>query len=71
MTDPTRPLAAAAEQAAAGLAAAWHRGAQAERAAIALVLQGRAEALRGRKALGAAEEVEALAFYVERRGGGQ
>lgn len=44
------------------------RGAKAERAAIACVLTGRAKTLRDRKALGAAEEVEALAFYIEQRG---
>lgn len=44
------------------------RGAAAERAAIACVLTGRAKTLRDRKALGAAEEVEALAFYIEQRG---
>ena len=44
------------------------RGAAAERAAIAHTLKARAAVLRDRKALGAAEEVEALAFYVEQRG---
>ena len=44
------------------------RGAAAERTAIAHTLKARAAVLRDRKALGAAEEVEALAFYVEQRG---
>lgn len=48
--------------------AAQQRGAKAERVAIAHTLKARAAALRDRKALGAAEEVEALAFYVEQRG---
>lgn len=43
-------------------------GAAAERTAIAHTLKARAKTLRDRKALGAAEEVEALAFYVEQRG---
>jgi hypothetical protein len=43
MTDPTRPMAAAAEQAAAALAAAEQRGAERERAAIASDLRAWAE----------------------------
>jgi len=64
-----RPMAAAAEQAAAAIAAAEQRGAERERAVIAGVLRLRATTLRDRRALGAAEEVETLAFYVEQRGG--
>jgi hypothetical protein len=64
-----RPMAAAAEQAAAALAAAEQRGAERERAAIAFTLRLRAKTLRDRRALGLAEEVDALAFYVEQRGG--
>jgi hypothetical protein len=67
---PTRPLAAAAEQAAAVIAAAEQRGAERERAAIARALRLRAKTLRSRKVLGLAEEVDALAFYIEQRGGG-
>jgi hypothetical protein len=54
----------------AALATARAEGAAAERAAIAATLTTRAAVLRDRKALGAAEEVEALAFYVTQRGGG-
>jgi len=43
MSDPTRPLAAAAEQAAAALAAAEQRGAERERASIAAELRAWAE----------------------------
>jgi hypothetical protein len=43
MTDPTRPLAAAAEQAAVVIAAAEQRGAERERAAIAADLRAWAE----------------------------
>lgn len=64
-----RPMAAAAEQAAAALAAAEQRGVERERAAIAGALRLRAKTLRSRKAFGMAEEVDALAFYVEQRGG--
>jgi hypothetical protein len=63
-------MTAAAEQAAAALAAAEQRGADRERAAVAGALRLRAKTLRSRKALGLAEEVDALAFYVEQRGGG-
>jgi hypothetical protein len=38
-----------------------------ERAEILALLKGRAKALREQKALGAAEEVETLAFLVEQR----
>ena len=65
-----RPMTAAAEQAAAVIAAAEQRGAERERAAIAGALRLRAKTLRSRRALGLAEEVDALAFYVEQRGGG-
>jgi hypothetical protein len=61
---------ARAEAAEAALATARAEGAAAERAAIAATLTTRAAVLRERKALGAAEEVEALAFYVTQRGGG-
>jgi hypothetical protein len=64
-----RPMSAAAEQAAAVIAAAEQRGADRERAAIAATLRLRAKTLRDRRALGLAEEVDALAFYVEQRGG--
>ena len=43
MTDPTRPMAAAAEQAAAVIAAAEQRGAERERAVIAAGLRVWAE----------------------------
>ncbi len=61
-------MAAAAEWAEAVIAAAEQRGADRERAAIAVTLRLRAKTLRSRKALGMAEEVDALAFYVEQRG---
>jgi hypothetical protein len=63
--DGASTLAVAAEQ-----AAAEQRGADRERAAIAGAFRLRAKTLRSRKALGLAEEVDALAFYVEQRGGG-
>jgi hypothetical protein len=60
---------ARAEQAAAALAAAEQRGADRERAAIAATLRLRAKTLRDRRALGLADEIDALAFYAEQRGG--
>ena len=67
----TRPvedaLRARAEAAEAALATARAEGAAAERAGIAATLTTRAAVLRERKALGAAEEVEALAFYITQR----
>ena len=62
------PFCSAGCEFGASLAIERAEGAAAERAAIAHTLRARAETLRDRKALGAAEEVEALAFYVEQRG---
>jgi hypothetical protein len=63
-----RPMSTAAERNLVVIAAAEQRGAERERAAIAVTLRLRAKTLRSRKALGMAEEVDALAFYVEQRG---
>ena len=62
------PFCSAGCEFGASLAMERAKGAAAERAAIAHTLRARAAVLRDRKALGAAEEVAALAFYVEQRG---
>ena len=62
------PFCSAGCEFGASLATERARGAAVERAAIAHTLRARAAVLRDRKALGAAEEAEALAFYVEQRG---
>lgn len=59
---------ARAEAAEAALAAARAEGAAAERAKAAATLRFRAKVMRERKAFGIAEEVDALAFYIEQRG---